>query len=430
MKVAFYLENEKIKDVDMTNPDNGNPGIGGTQYMIWIISFYLNKFYSDLEVVLLANDINNLPKDIKSIKVNDITEAAILSKKMNLDIFIFRVVENKFLYELLDKINLKSIAWAHNFSNKNELKYIEQCKYVKKYVCVGKQQYNMLIDHQIINKSDYIYNCIDTKLYEPKINNEKKNIICYVGAINNAKGFHKVCKIWGEIKRKSGECELWVIGSGKLYDTNCVMGKYGIAENSYEKKFIKYIIDKDGNIDKNIKFLGVQKGKKKIELMKNAKVGIVNPTAKTETFCISAIEFEAMGIPVVTIEKNGFLDTIKNNETGILVKSDKALVNGIVKLLKDNNLNRTMGEKGVEFVKTKFNIYTIVKEWYFLIKHIKFNESYDNKKDYTIDYNKISNKLRIYNKKIKKIKLFNNMPAIYEYKYYIKDIYTFLRKGV
>ena len=37
MKVAFYLDNKSHNDVDYSNPESGNPRMGGSQYMFWII---------------------------------------------------------------------------------------------------------------------------------------------------------------------------------------------------------------------------------------------------------------------------------------------------------------------------------------------------------------------------------------------------------
>ncbi|WP_054199115.1 glycosyltransferase family 4 protein [Clostridium baratii] len=426
MKVAFYLDNSKIKDVDMSNPYMGNPGIGGTQYMIWVISFYLKKYYPQLDIIVFANYINKLPKELTLIKVKDIKDSVIKASKLDIDLFIFRSIECKEFYDMLRTYKLNSVAWAHNFSTSKELKYINECKYVKRYICVGKQQYNMLKDHSIIEKADYIYNCINTEIYKNKQLKDKQNILCYVGSINPAKGFHKVCKVWKRIKNKIPNSELWVIGSGKLYDKECLMGKYGIAESKYEKKFIKYIVDKEGKLPKDIVFWGVQSEEKKLDIMSKAKVGIVNPTAKTETFCISAIEFEMLGVPVVTRKKNGFLDTVKNNQTGILAMSESGIVKSIVKLLNDSKLNNYMSESGMKFVEQNFDIEYIVEKWYKLISNINNNKYIINDTEEYSDSN--IKKTILLNKKIKKINLFKRLPALYEYKYYIKDIISILLK--
>lgn len=428
MKISFYLDNSRIKSKNLKNPENGNPGIGGTQYMIWMISYYLKKNYPELEILLFANEIEKLPTNLIARKANSLKEAAILSKKENINYFIFRSVEDVEFYELIDKINLPSIAWAHNFSSKKELYYINSCKNIKRYVCVSKEQYNMLIDHEIIKKSTYIYNCLDLKIYLSDDVISKKNVICYIGSINYAKGFHVICKMWKILKRKVPDLELWVIGNGNLYDNSSILGRYGIAEENYEKKFIKYILDNSGNIHKDIIFYGLQSEKQKIKLMKQAKVGLVNPTAKTETFCISAIEFEALGVPVVTKKKNGFLDTVKNKKTGFLHKTKKGKIKSILKLLSNYELNQNMGENGIKYVKENFNIDTVIDDWYTLFLELEkmSGQSTDFKKNIKLNNN---NLLRTLNYNVKKIYFFNKLPAIYEYKYYIKDVIKFFKRG-
>ena len=59
--------------------------------------------------------------------------------------------------------------------------------------------------------------------------------------------------------------------------------------------------------------------------MKNTSVGVVNPSARTETFGMGAIEMNCAGLPVVTLGKNGYPDTIENGVTGYLCHSYKEI---------------------------------------------------------------------------------------------------------
>ena len=429
MKIAFYLDNSKISHINLSNPLNGNPGIGGTQFMIWMISYYLKLKYEYLNVILLANEIDYLPNNLECIKVNNIYDAARKSKEELVDIFIFRSVAEDEFYKLIDKLQLVSIAWAHNFSSSIELKNIVNCNYIKKYVCVGKQQYELLRDHEIINKSTYIYNCFDFNSYNKFINIEeaKENIICYTGSIVPSKGFHIICREWKKIKKRIPDCKLYIIGSAQLYDRNCKMGKYNIADERYERKFIKYIVDDKGKLQEDIEFFGVLGEEKKLEIMSKAKVGIVNPTARTETFGISATEFQYLGVPVVTKNKNGFVDTISNYRSGFLTNSKNDFVKKISLLLKDNDLNRKMSINAHEYVKEKFNIENIINEWYLLLQEVD-KGIVNSKKE--LNSNLFINNLWLYeiNRKIKNFKLFKNIPAISEYKSYFKVIFSKLTK--
>jgi glycosyltransferase involved in cell wall biosynthesis len=64
----------------------------------------------------------------------------------------------------------------------------------------------------------------------------KEQIVTYVGALIPTKGFHKLAKVWKNILKKVPTAKLQVIGDGKLYNKNAVLGPHGIAEAKYEKK--------------------------------------------------------------------------------------------------------------------------------------------------------------------------------------------------
>ena len=66
MKVAFYLENKDIQNVDFSHPELGNPGCGGTTFLFAATPYYLKKYFdSSYEVFILSNNINYLPKNIR-----------------------------------------------------------------------------------------------------------------------------------------------------------------------------------------------------------------------------------------------------------------------------------------------------------------------------------------------------------------------------
>ena len=159
MKVCFYLNTQGLEKKDFSNPLLGNPGIGGTEFMFWTISFYLKKIYPEVDVVVLASHIDTLPKEIISIKCRDEIEAVKICKEINGDIFIFKGPYHDIkLFNLIDELKVKSIMWSHNYESIIGSKYASGCKYLKRNLCVGKEQYDRLRDHKVFEKSAYIYN--------------------------------------------------------------------------------------------------------------------------------------------------------------------------------------------------------------------------------------------------------------------------------
>ena len=370
MKAAFYLDNKTHSNIDYSNPQNGNPGIGGSQFIIWLISCSLSEKYSDIEVFLLAENINNMPASMKCVQVDDVKDAVRKAAELNIDVFVCRgpFLDRSF-YDELRKYRMKTIIWSHNYEYHSQIKYMDNCKLVARNVCVGREQYERLRDTRLYNKSTYIYNTINFSQYNsiPRKNSKK---ICYIGSLYRVKGFGHLARIWPEIEKRIPGAELVVLGSGRLYDKKAKQGKYGLAEAEFEREFMKYLTDKDGNIKSNVHFLGVVGGQKKLDIMSGASVGVVNPTGKGETYCIGAVEFEALEVPVVSVRRYALLDTVNDGKTGLLFRTDKEFVEDIVKLLNDDELNIQMGKYGRQWVNDKFDIGRILKQWHDLLTDV------------------------------------------------------------
>lgn len=78
---------------------------------------------------------------------------------------------------------------------------------------------------------------------------------------------------------------------------------------------------------------------------------------RSETFGVSAIEAQAMGIPVVASRVGGVPEAVIDGITGLLVKpgDPMALAEALERLILDPELRKKMGIKGREFVESKYN---------------------------------------------------------------------------
>ena len=108
----------------------------------------------------------------------------------------------------------------------------------------------------------------------------------------------------------------------------------------------------------------------KTEIFKNTWVGIANPTALTETFCISAVEMEYAHVPVVSRKKWGLLDTVQSGKTGYLFKTKKEFIECVTALLVDRNLNIKFGDNAHSFVRSTFDADLLITEWIELLDAI------------------------------------------------------------
>lgn len=400
MKVGFFLENKYYDNIDFSNPQGGNPGIRGTQYMFWMVAYLLSK--KNIEVHLFAPNTDKMPGGILVHKCETEVDAVRMSHELSLDVIILRgIVSNLDAYNEILKYNQKCIVWSHNFESNKLADAIADNDMIKANVCVGRQQYERLIDHRVFKKSTYIYNGIDYQNYEPDNNMNKENIVMYVGSLEKGKGFYKLAKVWKKVLKKVPDAKLYVVGKGNM-GSNQSVGKLGLASQYDEDCFTKYLKDKKGEIIPSVHFMGNLGGEEKINLMRKAKVGVVSTTGNGETFCIVAIEFEALGIPVVSKNKYGLLDTTKDGFTSIFAGCDRQLKNAVVELLKNDNKSYSYGKNGVDFVRRKFNFDDITTSWEQLLNLIVNGDKIVTQKpqgEFSNDYKW----LRIINSKIQKV---------------------------
>jgi len=75
-----------------------------------------------------------------------------------------------------------------------------------------------------------------------------------------------------------------------------------------------------------------------------------------EGFGVVAIEAQALGVPVITTDIPGPRDAIINGKTGILIPTadEESLMAAMHKLKNDQDLLKTMGNKGILFVRENF----------------------------------------------------------------------------
>lgn len=365
MKIAIFIDNENIIGVDCRNPERGNPGIGGTEYCILLLVQVYKKAYPSDEVVLFATKQGMLPKTDAVEIVSGPMEIGKIFKNTQADMLLISAVYHgeplsQDFFKMIEENQIKTILWGHNFYLSDFCNEISECSYVKSNVFVGRQQYDRYVDHKVIKKSTYIYNMYPQPVYETRKENSN-HTVTYIGSIVPLKGFHVLAQAWKRILTEVPDAELNVIGSGKLYGRNSKLGRYGIADEEYERQFMPGLTEPDGSIMPSVHFLGVL-GTEKAEVIQKTCVGVVNPTGRTETFGISALDFESMSVPVVTIAKGGFLDTVLNEETGLLYGHTDDFAKDIIMLLKNNKLNEQYGRDGVQLCK-KFTPDKIIKEW-------------------------------------------------------------------
>lgn len=152
-------------------------------------------------------------------------------------------------------------------------------------------------------------------------------------------------------------------------------------------------------------------GKEKIEIYKKTKVGVVNPSGRTEVCPISALEMEAAGIPIVSKKINGLPDVVINDCTGILFTSEYQLTNAIVGLLQNQEMNNKFSKQARIYIKDNFNPKYICRKWYDLFEDVKNNGKVPVIR-VSGNYSNNFKWLRIVNYKLKQHYIFKGLPSV------------------
>lgn len=154
---------------------------------------------------------------------------------------------------------------------------------------------------------------------------EEHPVIVYVGRLKKAKRPDHAIKAFKIIKEKISEAELWIIGEG------------------YFKKDLEKI-SFDG-----VRFFGNLSNEKRRKFVSKAWV-MVNPSVR-EGFGLNVLEANALGVPSIAYDVPGLRDSIRNRETGLLVKNGNigALANGVIKILEDEELRMRLSESALKY---------------------------------------------------------------------------------
>ena len=87
--------------------------------------------------------------------------------------------------------------------------------------------------------------------------------------------------------------------------------------------------------------------------------------SECEAFGVSALESSAMSVPVIATNVGGLVDTVRRDETGLLVppKSPEALSEAVVALLGNTRRRLHMGQAGRAWVVKEYDQQCVLNEW-------------------------------------------------------------------
>lgn len=217
-----------------------------------------------------------------------------------------------------------------------------------------KEQYAQFPDMNL----EVVPNCYDPIYEYVKIDFKGKSGILYLSNIMYSKGIIDFLDSLDYVLNKS---------NSKVYIAGKFLGDELKTKDEIEKVFFKKLKKLNNVFNNRVKYLGVVKGKEKMELLKKTKIFCLPTFYKTEAFPLSIIEAMALGNAIITTDHN-YLSSIVSEENGALIpiSNIEKLSQSMIGLLDDPNLlliqkgNVDFAQENYSYSKFKENIKRIL----------------------------------------------------------------------
>ena len=161
--------------------------------------------------------------------------------------------------------------------------------------------------------------------------------ILFLGRLNFKKGLDLLVKAFGLVARTHGDVRLILAGPD---------------EDGYSTR-VRLWLKEEGILSK-VRFAGMLTGKEKVSLLHSTDIFAL--PSYSENFGLAVVEAMASGLPVVISNRVNIWREVAGANAGIVVNCDAvALADGLVALLDDSELRRTMGENGRRLVRQRYD---------------------------------------------------------------------------
>lgn len=393
--VAIFFDSNYAPQWNWKDFISGDVGLSGTDSQNLHLAYRLHQS-GHYHLCFLSNSDHIDGDVVNSHYCSTLADAILWCKKNAVDILIFNNRGNQQTTDailLCNKVQLRCIVWDQNGFIKPLKDFYKKHDSLKRIVCVSKYQLAQSFRHKIFNKSTYIYNAFLGDVSSAEKKSHEGFNICFIGALNETKGFHWVCEAWPVVKKSIPTATLHIIGSVALHDATRKLGRLGVAEANFEEKYIfPNLGTNETDLERNqVIFHGLKSRKEIQNILNTIDLGIVNPNidSSNETFCVSALDFQAQNISVIGGKSGGLKETINNQQTGLLVSDPKRLATAITDLYSDPIKRKALSELGSTWVQ-QFSPEHVDLKWHSLIADVLSDRT--NPSQLMTVLNKISSK--------------------------------------
>lgn len=363
MRIVFYC-----KEVAAANIDSYlDLGVSGTVSAMILVSHGLTMLGH--EVFVLNNSESGVFQGTRHILTRSPSEVAgHLDEIGPVDVFIANGWAGDIFIDVGVDVPTK-VHWVHNFINQVPIEKAIVGGKIDYVVCISLNQLGTWWRSRAFQRVTNIPNCVDTaSLVESSGFGSRENKIMFIGATRESKGFHDGLRVFRQFHARNPEYKFYVAGGANLHGSATQLSSNGIFEQEYEDRCLKeFLYDVNGRLREEIVLLGRIPRKQVLQHLTTTKVALVNPswTSEPETYCVSAVEAQGMGAPVVSTFRGGLPEVVQDGKSGILVKSrdDQSMVAAIERITQNDQLAAEFSAVGRMHVMESFGVTRIANEW-------------------------------------------------------------------
>ncbi len=212
----------------------------------------------------------------------------------------------------------------------------------KKIICVsGSWRDRVLSLGCPPEKAHTNYLGVDSNFFDGVRETLRPASILYVGRLVRRKGVHTLLEALQLLRVRVPDVHLTIVGEGP-------------EQNQLEKTAQE--------LDLPVHFLGKRNSAEIRELLRTSTVLCAPSTTAggevPEALGLVVLEAQAMSVPVVATRNGGIPEAMEDGQTGLLVNEDSpsALADALARLLGNQSMNRTFGERARSFVCDRFDI--------------------------------------------------------------------------
>jgi len=376
MKIVFYCNEESP-----ANADNYLAlGCCGTVSSMILASFGLAQLGHDVSV--LNRSESGTHQNVKYYQTLSISDALRhFDHFVNYDI----VIANGWavdLFKVLVDSSMIRVHWIHNFIDQSIFENLFLKQKVDYGICVSENQLGTWWRSVAFQWMTKIPNCLDfSSRFSPTTNGRSDDRIMFIGATRDSKGFHDALRIFLKFQTIHTSFKLYVAGDAGLHSSAGDLSPNGIFEAEYENRCLKHLLYNDDNtLRPQIILLGRIPRLEVLRHLATTKLALLNPswTSEPETFSVSALDAQSMGVPVVSTYRGGIPEVVKNGKSGILIKrkGDQFLVDAICKIVEDQRLAASFSSAAQAIAQSKFGVEAIALQWEKKLSRMKERERF------------------------------------------------------